>query len=401
MTGTPVKILVLDTQVYSNTGGQACTSSFISQVADMSPYGAAWKGKREIRKEMSLIGMAHRSAYVLQGSIANITHLIEGYIDGLNSRRPALFNIYAVCQPEHGVADNASAKQAKLAVEGRAYPLLKYNPDAGDTLEECLDLSGNPAPDQDWPVYPLKYKDEKGVEKVMELPMTFADFAMTEGRFRKHFRKAPAETWNDNMLPLHEFLDLPKDEREGKLPYLWGVDAKNRLMRVLIAEELTRSVEERRQFWRQLRSIAGQLNKVDVDAIIAQTKADMAQKLTQSLFALAAGGDLTALPTATSAPGGNGKLATATEANTGATWEAVWVDSPSCTTCDECIQLAPKVFQYNGNKQSTVVDPKGASFKDIVKAAEKCTASCIHPGTPWNPAEKDLDKLIKRAAKYQ
>ena len=58
--GVPIKVLVLDTQVYSNTGGQACTSGFTGQVADMSPHGKTWKGKTEIRKEMGLIGMAHR-----------------------------------------------------------------------------------------------------------------------------------------------------------------------------------------------------------------------------------------------------------------------------------------------------------------------------------------------------
>jgi len=87
----PVKILVVDTQVYSNTGGQACTSGFIGQVADMSPYGKKDHGKKEIRKEISLIGMAHRSAFVAQSAISSPTHLIESYIDGLNSRRPALF----------------------------------------------------------------------------------------------------------------------------------------------------------------------------------------------------------------------------------------------------------------------------------------------------------------------
>jgi pyruvate-ferredoxin/flavodoxin oxidoreductase len=103
MAGRPLKVFVLDTQVYSNTGGQACTSGFVGQVSDMAPYGKAWKGKEEIRKEMSLIAAAHRTAFVLQGNVANYTHLIEGFIDGLNTRRPALFNIYAVCQPEHGV----------------------------------------------------------------------------------------------------------------------------------------------------------------------------------------------------------------------------------------------------------------------------------------------------------
>jgi pyruvate-ferredoxin/flavodoxin oxidoreductase len=82
-------------------------------------------------------------------------------------------------------------------------------------------------------------------------------------------------------------------------------------------------------------------------------------------------------------------------------WEPVWVETPECTACDECTTINPKVFAYNDQKKVTVIDPRGGPYKDIVKAAEKCTAGCIHPGTPWNPAEKDLDKLVKRAAKYQ
>jgi pyruvate-ferredoxin/flavodoxin oxidoreductase len=57
MSGMPLKILILDTQVYSNTGGQACTSGFTGQVSDMAPYGTEWKGKTERRKEMSLISI--------------------------------------------------------------------------------------------------------------------------------------------------------------------------------------------------------------------------------------------------------------------------------------------------------------------------------------------------------
>ncbi len=48
MSGKPIKVLVLDTQVYSNTGGQACTSGFIGQVSDMAQYGKAQQGKQEI-----------------------------------------------------------------------------------------------------------------------------------------------------------------------------------------------------------------------------------------------------------------------------------------------------------------------------------------------------------------
>ncbi len=402
--GMPIKVLVLDTQVYSNTGGQACTSGFVGQVADMSPYGKAWKGKTEIRKEMGLIGMAHRTSFVLQSSMAHVTHLLEGYIDGLNSRRPALFNIYAVCQPEHGVGDDMSDHQSKLVVESRGYPLFRYDPDAGVTFEECCSIEGNPAINEDWPEYTINYQDEDGGEGQLTVPLTFADFALTEARFRKHFRKAPPETWHDDMLPLAEFIALDEDDREGKYPYIWATDAKNRLMRVLVAQELVLSTEERRDFWHQIRSLVGVEKLVDLEQVRAQAKAEMAQSLTAGLLALANGGDASAL--ADLGMASSNELVAAGGSPVAANdlpweYEAVWVETPECTACDECTDLAPAVFKYNAQKQVEVIDPRGAPFKDIVKAAEKCTAACLHPGTPWSTGEKDVEKLMQRAEKYQ
>ena len=48
----PLRVVVLDTQVYSNTGGQACTSGYTGQVSDMAEYGRAQHGKVEVRKEL-------------------------------------------------------------------------------------------------------------------------------------------------------------------------------------------------------------------------------------------------------------------------------------------------------------------------------------------------------------
>jgi pyruvate-ferredoxin/flavodoxin oxidoreductase len=390
MSGMPIKVLVVDTQVYSNTGGQACTSGFISQVSDMAPFGSASRGKQETRKEISLIGMAHRTSYVMSGTIAHVNHLLESYVDGLNSRRPALFNIYAVCPPEHGVGDDRSVDQSKLAVEGRAYPLFRFNPDAGTTFRECVSLEGNPALDCDWPTYSLKYIDEAGAEQSMTLPMTFADFAATEARFLKQFKKAPPETWNENMLPVAEFLELDPDEREGKFPFIWAVDKKNRLMRLLLTEELVRSCEERLQFWRQLRGIAGlDAHAADDGDVAERVRAELLAKISASL---GLGG------AADAAPAGVGAGATAV-ANAGG-FEPVWIETPECTACDECTTLAPKVFAYNDQKLAIVINPKGAKFADIVKVAEKCTAGCIHPGTPWNMAEPGVEKLMTRAAKF-
>lgn len=235
----------------------------------------------------------------------------------------------------------------------------------------------------------------------MDLPLTFADFAASEGRFRKQFRVSPRDAWNDDMIPLHEFLDMDEDEREGSFPYIWGVDSKNRLIRIICSAEMVLSCEERRTFWHQIKGVAGELNQVDVDSLVEQTKVDMANRLSSTLLSLVASGNAGTLSdsfsaTGAAAPGGNGSAGA--EA---ADYEPVWIETPECTTCDECTEIAPKIFVYNDEKLAVVSNPKGGSYKDIVRAAEKCTAGCLHPGTPWNMAEKDIDKLIKRAEKYQ
>ena len=396
MSGMPIKVLVLDTQVYSNTGGQSCTSGYIGQVADMAPFGKIMKGKEEIRKEMGLIGMAHRTSYVLQGSPSNTTHLLEGYIDGLNSKRPALFNIYSVCQPEHGVADDATAHQSKLAVESRAFPLMTYDPDVGETWEECVNMEGNPAIDKDWPVYNLAYTDKEGQPATMELPLTFIDFAITEGRFRKQFRKAPADMDEEQLVSVVDYLELDSDEREGVNPYTWSVDGKNKLMKVLVSDEMIASTLERREFWRLMKSIAGVDKISDPEELAQQVRGDMAHKLSASLLAMATG-EMPIMPMLGDAAG----AAPAGGSAASGDFEAVWIDTPECTACDECVNINPKIFAYNDKKQAYVLDPKAGPFKDIVKSAEKCTAQVIHPGTPANSSEKGLDKLIKRAEKYQ
>ncbi|MEE8488642.1 MAG: 2-oxoacid:acceptor oxidoreductase family protein, partial [Gemmatimonadota bacterium] len=191
--GKPIRVIVLDTQVYSNTGGQSCTSGFTGQIADMAAYGQVQHGKEETRKELSFIALAHRGAYVLQTSQASASHMMQGILRGLNSRRPAVFNIYTPCPVEHGVADDWAPHSAKLALESRAFPFLVYDPDAGDTIADCLDLDGNPDIEDAWPSYELAYVDDEGAEQTMELPLTIADWAATEGRFRKHFRPIPAD----------------------------------------------------------------------------------------------------------------------------------------------------------------------------------------------------------------
>jgi pyruvate-ferredoxin/flavodoxin oxidoreductase len=396
--GKPIKVIVVDTQVYSNTGGQACTSGFIGQVSDMAQYGKVLKGKSEPRKEIGLIAMAHRNTFVLQGTMANTSQMIEGFIDGLMTKRPAIFNLYTTCQPEHGVGDDLGVHQAKLAVESRAYPVFSFNPDKGVDPKDAFDLSGNPEMGQVWPSYDLKYV-ENGREKSMNVAMTFADFAITEGRFRKHFRKVPRDAWNENMIVLSEFLEMSEDDREGKFPFIWAVDRKQRLSRVLVAKPIVESCEERRDFWEMLKALAGiEEEQPETEDVEGRIRSEIVSKIAKGLMELAGGtgnGDLGVMIDM-STPA---EAAAAAPAQTG-DYMAPWLETEDCTSCDECIKINSNIFAYNDDKRAFITNPTGGPYEDLVKAAEKCTAGVIHPGLPADRNTADIEKWIKRGEKF-
>ena len=173
--GADIKVLVLDTQVYSNTGGQASTASFGGQVTKLSAFGAALHGRPEPRKELGRILMAHGNAYVAETTPAHINHFYRAVMEANEFPGPAVVIAYSACMPEHGIADDAATRQAKLAVDSRAFPLFTYDPRRGATYAERLSLQGNPALRADWATAP----DGSVTD--------FLAFARSEGRFAPHF----------------------------------------------------------------------------------------------------------------------------------------------------------------------------------------------------------------------
>jgi pyruvate-ferredoxin/flavodoxin oxidoreductase len=77
-----------------------------------------------------------------------------------------------------------------------------------------------------------------------------------------------------------------------------------------------------------------------------------------------------------------------------------YIDSTLCTACNECTTLNKRMFAYNAQKQAYIKDPRASTFKQLVQAAEKCPVRIIHPGTPLDPTEKDLDKWVARAKPF-
>jgi pyruvate ferredoxin oxidoreductase beta subunit len=183
--GMNIKVLILDTQVYSNTGGQTSTGSFTGQEAKMYAFGSAKPGKTELRKEIGRIAMMHPNTFVAQTVAAVPNHFYQAILDAASFDGPAIVSTYTTCQPEHGVADNMARAQSKLAVDSRAFPMFVYDPRKGDTIKERLSLKGNPASDEDW--YTIKKTGET---------IDFLTFARSEGRFAKQFDKEgnPSET---------------------------------------------------------------------------------------------------------------------------------------------------------------------------------------------------------------
>ena len=461
--GKPIRVVVLDTQVYSNTGGQACTSGFTGQVADMSGFGKAQHGKTEVRKELALLAIAHRGVYVHQTSQAAASHLIGGVLRGLHKRRPVLINVYTPCPVEHGLADDWSQHAARLALESRAFPFLTFDPDAGPTYADQLSLEGNPSVEDAWPTYTLRYLDEAGAEQALELPVTVADWAATEARFKQHFKELPAAEWNDALRPFHEFLALSLDDREGQTPYILALAKDRTLRRLRVSSEMVQLAEERQQFWSQLRQLAGLEIAPSVRDLVATSleadfearsaalraeyeakltdlratyPAQMARQLATALLSKAGGSAAVAeflaeLPAATHPKNGSATMSAPTPApatpapvaamaapaaapaaaapaakpaaapaDDDAMVLEAYIDSERCTSCDECTNINKKLFAYNADKQAYIKDASAGTFKQLVTAAERCPVTIIHPGTPLNPKEKDLEKLIVRAAKF-
>ena len=176
-----VKLLMLNTQVYSNTGGQNSDSSVMPGGFDMNQLGPASQGKLTEMKNVAECFLAgHGSPFVAQVSMANSANLYKAMIDGLCYRGTAYFQVFTTCQPEHGVPDDSSQRQAQLVRDSRCLPEFVFNPSLGETYQEALSLKGNSNVKGDWiqKRIPGSKKDK--------YTFTVAHWAFTEARFRQH-----------------------------------------------------------------------------------------------------------------------------------------------------------------------------------------------------------------------
>ena len=160
-TGENINILVMDTEVYSNTGGQKSKST---------PVGASAKfavnGKITGKKDLALQAIAHGNAYVAQIAMGgNDAHTIRTLIEAETYPGPALVIAYAHCIA-HGIEMSRGAEEQDLAVKSGYWPLFHFNP--------------------------LKPKGQRFVIDSKEPSMELADFMYQENRFKVIKAKNPA-----------------------------------------------------------------------------------------------------------------------------------------------------------------------------------------------------------------
>ena len=264
-----VKAVMLDTQVYSNTGGQNSDSTPMLGGSDMNVFGAATQGKSVEKKTVAETFLAgHGSPFVAQVSIANAPKLYRAILDGLEYRGTAFLQCFTTCQPEHGVADDMALLQAQRVRDSRGAPEFVFNPRLGETYHEALDLKGNPSLEMDW--YEAKSKVTGEVSRY-----TVAHWCATEARFRNHLKKIKKDD-ADKLIPLENMLVritqqdvvyrrcLIRDHRAyvpdfGVYIKVQGTngDAEYRA----ISRQLVLFCVERRKAWRMLQSKAGIDNK--------------------------------------------------------------------------------------------------------------------------------------------
>ena len=158
--GQDVNLLVLDTEVYSNTGGQASKASPRGAVAKF-----AARGKKTPKKDLGMLAMAYGNVYVAHVAVgASDMQTVKALLEAEAWPGPSLVIAYSTCIA-HGFDMSGSMAHMREAVKSGHWPLYRYHPDA----EQPFHLDSKP------PTVPLR------------------EFAATEARFAMLARTAPEE----------------------------------------------------------------------------------------------------------------------------------------------------------------------------------------------------------------
>jgi pyruvate-ferredoxin/flavodoxin oxidoreductase len=198
--GRNVNILVLDTEVYSNTGGQQSKSTPIGAIAKF-----AASGKAIGKKDLGMIAMNYGNVYVARVAMgAKDTQTVNAIYEAMRHPGPSIIIAYSHCIA-HGYNMAQGMEQQKLAVSTGAWPLYRFNPQRAEAGENPLKLDSRPPKE---PLYTytdnearfrmLKMKDPDRSKELGRLAQAFVDerYALYE-RLATPWPKPEAECSDD------------------------------------------------------------------------------------------------------------------------------------------------------------------------------------------------------------
>lgn len=320
--------------------------------------------------QLAATAMGLGDAFVLQSSASQLHKIRERVRAAIEFRGSALLSVF-VPTPESG-ASLPTYLLAAAATESRAFPTFSYDPSAGPGWAERFALHDDPQPDRTWPLHDLAYADEDMRRVGEQVAFTLADLAVSDPRRAEHFARVPRERWNDRLVPIAPWLEGSTD---GQVPYVYAVDAEAGLHKLVVDEQLAHLTRRCAEAWRRLR----ELDDVKRERVAAPAPA--LEAATVAVAPVAASDVVEVAPPSTS--------------------DEPYIETPRCTTCNECTNLNPRIFAYNENKQAFIKDAAAGTFKDFVEAAEGCQVAIIHPGKPRDPNEPGLEDLLQRAEQFR
>lgn len=261
-----------------------------------------------------------------------------------------------------------------VATESRAFPTFSYDPVRSPDLARRLSIDGAPQPELRWPVHPFTYADD-ALQRVEEpIAVTPVDLALCVPALQGCFAEAPRSAWTPELVPAAKRLDGPHVAVDG-VPFVWAVDGDARLRRLVVDERLMRAARRMGDAWDLLVEIA-RPRALPAASVEAPQASAVAQ------------------PPAAVEP-----VEDSTETARGS--DEPYIETPRCTTCNECTTLNGRMFAYNENRQAYIADPSAGTYRELVEAAEGCQVAIIHPGKPRDPNEPGLADLLARAESFR
>lgn len=345
------------------------------------------------------------SAFVVQAGTASLYRLKDRIVDALAFHGPALINVYSGSTTD--VCDLPAYVISASAVESRAFPVFVYDPSAGPDWASRFCIDDNPQPHAAWPAHRLAYEDHELQTTYSDMEFTFVDFAACDGRMAKYLVRVPRSQWTEHMVPVGEYMQQDAEERSHNVPYILMTDEQDRLHRVVVDDKLIYEARHYGERWRSLQELGG-IDNSHATRLLAQQREVWEEEKQQAIDeAVSHAAPVDRAPQPEAAPDEAPAAADATPVAEEAEEpvqegpiEEACIETPRCTTCNECTDLNNRMFAYNENQQAYIKDPDAGSFKDLVVAAETCQVCIIHPGKPRNPDEPGLDELIARAAPF-